>query len=276
VIRISAFADEISPDLGEQIAVLQSLGIRHLDLRSVDGVNVLDLSDAQVRNISGRLQAAGMQIVAIGSPIGKTPIDAPAGEHERKFERALELAHRFQTRFVRVFSFYPPAGVPAPPEEWRDEALARLRTMTDRARAEDIVLLHENEKGIYGDTVGRCVDLLSSISDPHLRAAFDPANFIQCGQEPYPSAYEALRPWLAAVHVKDARPDGQVVAAGDGTARWPEILRHLHADGYQGFLSLEPHLERAGRLGGYSGPERFRHAARALISLLDAEGWQYE
>jgi sugar phosphate isomerase/epimerase len=272
MIRLSAFADEISPRLDEQIAVLHAEGIRHLDLRSVDDVNVLDLRDAQVARIRETLRTEGAGVAAIGSPIGKVPIDSPLEETITRFDRALHLAGIMGARFVRVFSFYPPAGERGWTAGLRDEVIERVRLMTERARAAGIVLVHENEKGIYGDTAERCVDLLQSIDDPHLRAAFDPANFIQCGEAPYPAAYNALRDWIASMHVKDALPDGQVVPAGRGVAGWPEILRALRQDGYDGFLSLEPHLQAAGRFRGFSGPALFHEASQALQGLLAADG----
>ncbi len=109
--------------------------------------------------------------------------------------------------------------------------------MTIQARNANLILLHENEKDIYGDTIARCTDLLQSMNDPHFQAILDPANFIQCQQTPYPDAYMELRPWLRYMHVKDALVDGTVVAAGEGAARWPEILQQLHTDGYEGFFS---------------------------------------
>jgi sugar phosphate isomerase/epimerase len=279
MIRLAAFGDEIAPDLEEQLSVLAGEGIRYLDLRGAWETNVLDLSDQQVGKIKEALAARDMAVAAIGSPIGKVPIDSPFGEHLHRFERALTLARAFQTPYVRIFSFYPPAsaagGDAADPAAYRDEVVARLREMVARARAADVILLHENEKGIYGDSITRCVDLLQSCDDAHFQAVLDPANFIQCGQTPYPDAYDALRPWLRYVHVKDARPDGSVVAAGEGAARWPELLGQLRADGYEGFLALEPHLMAAGQLSGFSGPERFRHAAQALLQLLAQMGWEY-
>jgi len=275
MIRLSAFADEISPDVQEQMRVLLDEGIQALDLRSAWGINVLDLTDQQATTIKQALDEHHLSVAAIGSPIGKVALDAPFAEHVRRFERALELAHLFHAPFIRIFSFYGPTGSQSEPAEWRDEVLARLRELTARARAANLVLLHENEKDIYGDTVARCVDLLESIDDPHFQLAFDPANFIQCGQEPYPTAYEALRPWLRYVHVKDARADGQVVVAGEGLARWPELLQRLRADGYAGVLSLEPHLAEAGRLQGFSGPSLFRRASQALQELLAEMHWEY-
>jgi sugar phosphate isomerase/epimerase len=196
----------------------------------------------------------------------------------QRFERAIELAHIFSTPYIRIFSFYPPASrtTALAPSDWGDEVRWRLRALTVRARAENITLLHENEKDIYGDTIARCVDILHSVNEEHFRAILDPANFIQCGQIPYPDAYETLRPWLRYMHVKDALPDGSVVAAGEGATNWPALLQRLHADGYGGFFSLEPHLAAAGQFQGFSGPALFRKASQALQGMLRDIGWEYE
>jgi 3-dehydroshikimate dehydratase len=281
MIRLSAFADEISADLDEQVAVLHSENIHYLDLRGAWNTNVLDLTDAQVATIKKTLAAHDIGVAAIGSPIGKVPIDSPFEDHMQRFERAIELAHTFGTPFIRIFSFYPPSASTRDvgsvnPTEWRDEVLRRLREMTARARAAGIILLHENEKDIYGDTIARCKDLLQSCNDAHFQAILDPANFIQCEQTPYPDAYETLRPWLRYVHVKDALPDGSVVAAGEGVARWPDLLQRLREDGYDGFFSLEPHLAAAGQYSGFSGPDLFRRASQALQRMLQKMGWEYD
>lgn len=282
MIRLSAFADEISPRLDEQIATLEHEGLHFIDLRGVDEINVLDLSDQQVADVKRSLDDHGIGVAAIASPIGKVPIDGSFDDHLHRFERAITLARFFDARYIRIFSFYPPASAdtssgsaPVDPSSYRDEVLRRLREMTARARAADVVLLHENEKDIYGDTIARCRDIHESIPGTHLRAAFDPANFIQCGQVPYPDAYDALRPWVSYVHVKDALADGHVVAAGDGVARWPDLLRRLRGDGYDGFLALEPHLMTEGQFQGFSGPVLFGQAAQALQRLLREMDWSY-
>ncbi len=148
--------------------------------------------------------------------------------------------------------------------------------MSERARSASVTLLHENEKDIYGDTIDRCVDLMRNCANEHFKVVFDPANFIQCAQVPYPDAYDALRPWLAYVHVKDALPDGNVVAAGQGAGRWPDLLQRLRADGYDGFFSLEPHLASSGQFQGFSGPDLFVKASQALQEMLKRIGWEYE
>ncbi len=284
MIRLSAFADEISADLDEQIAVLHNENISYLDLRSVAGINVLDLTDTQVMTLKNTLNKHNIGVACIASPLGKVSIASPFDATLKKLERAIELANIFQSPFIRIFSFYPPvlsaedaeSGEFVDPSEWRDEVLKRLQTMTEQARTANITLLHENEKDIYGDTIARCVDLFKHINAPHFQAAFDPANFIQCKQIPFPDAYDALSSWVRYIHVKDALADGTVVAAGEGVAHWPDLLRRLHSHGYDGFLSLEPHLALAGQFQGFSGPERFHHASQSLQKLLQAMHWEYE
>lgn len=284
MIRLSAFADEISTDLDEQIDVLHSENIHYLDLRGVWGTNVLDLTEQQVMSIKQTLNKHNIGVACIASPLGKVSIASPFAECLKKLERALELADIFQTPFIRIFSFYPPvlseedaeSGEFVNPAEWRDEVHERLQKMTELARIANSTLLHENEKDIYGDTIARCVDLLKSIQDAHFRAAFDPANFIQCHQIPFPDAYEALYRWLGYVHVKDALADGSVVAAGEGEAHWSDLLQRLRKNSYDGFFSLEPHLALAGQFQGFSGPERFRHASQSFQKLLQAMRWEYE
>ena len=272
MIRLAAFADEISPNLDEQITVLREQGIRHVELRSVWDTNVLDLSDHQVDKIRRAFSTNGIGVAAIGSPVGKEPADRPVEEVLARLDRAVALARACDTRLIRIFSFYPPRESS---EDYRGDVVTRLRALTERAGEADIILLHENDTGLYGDTVARCLDLLTTIDDERLGAAFDPANFIQSGERPI-DGYEPLRPWIAHVHVKDVRPDRTLAPAGEGSADWPELLRRLRADGYDGILSLEPHLVAGGPYGGYSGPDLFRVAARSLQRLLDTMGWEYE
>ena len=296
MIRLSAFADEISPDLGEQIAVLQEEHIHFIDLRGAWNSNVLDLSDQQLQEVKQALEAASIGVAAIGSPIGKVPVTSDFAEHMQRFERALYVAGYLGSPYVRIFSFYPPtlgealhqgqrksqeSGSPLSGEAepgidaYREDVLQRLAALTEKAAKAGITLVHENEKMIYGDTIARNVDLLQGINHPRLRAVFDPANYLECRQEPYPQAYNAVKPWLEYVHVKDVNAQGTLVVAGDGEARWSDILKRLRSDGYDGFLSLEPHLAAAGQFQGFSGADRFRQASQALQRLLHEINWEY-
>lgn len=276
MIRLSAFADEISPDLDEQVSVLQDEGIHFIDFRSVWRTKVLDLSTQELTRVKKTLAAHDIQVAAIGSPVGKVPVDSSFSVLMHQFERAVEAAHALNTPFIRMFSFYPPSNQPAAdPASYRDEVLFRLSELTMRARTAGVILLHENEKGIYGDTIARCVDLFTQINDPCFLSVLDPANYLQCDQLPYPSAYEATQRWLGYVHVKDVRADGMLVVAGEGETCWPDLLQRLSCDHYDGFLALEPHLSSTGPYHGFSGPSLFRQASQALQNLLHAMHWQY-
>lgn len=240
---------------------------------------MLDLSDEQVLTVKQKFDARGISVAAIGSPIGKVPVDTPRTEYLQRFERALTVAKMLNSKYVRLFSFYAPTANgnnQVDPASYREDVMKYLQEMTAIARAANIVLVHENEKGIYGDIISRNVDLYKSINDPHFRAVFDAGNYLQQHQQtPYPDAYEAIRPWLEYVHVKDINVDGVIVAAGAGEVHWSELLRRLRDDHYDGFLALEPHLKAAGQFQGFSGPDLFRSASQALQKLLREMDWKY-
>lgn len=260
---VSAFADEIAPDLDVQAAVLKRHGIGHVDLRGAGGRNVIELSDAEALALRDALRGHGLSVASIASPIGKEPADADASGLRRRMTRAAAVARLLETGLVRVFGFHPPADG----GDWRESSLRSLRVLASCARRAGVTLLLENEVGTRADTIEHAVDLLAALGDDHVRAAFDPANALRCGGTPYPDGYARLRPWLRQVHVKDLDEEGHVVPAGFGTADWPELLGALRDDGYDGIVSLEPHLARAGPAGGFTGPTLFGEAHRAFRAL---------
>ena len=264
---LSGFADEISPDLDEQLAVLAAESISHLELRSVWSTNVADLDDAQLANLRRRLDESGVQVSAIGSPIGKIGIDAPLAPELERLRRVADVACELRTTLVRVFSFFIPQA--HDPALYRAQVIDRMGELAALAAERGLVLAHENEKQIYGDRPERCADLIASVGSPALRATFDAANFVQCGVRPHSDAYELLRPYLVYVQIKDAlTATGDVVPAGQGDGQVRDTLAELRDSGFQGYLSLEPHLAVAGRFGGFSGPDGFRLACGALKDLL--------
>jgi sugar phosphate isomerase/epimerase len=268
VLKLAAFADEISPDLDEQIRVARLNGVTHFDLRGVAGKNILDFDRALRDEIRSKLSASGLAVSTIASPIGKVAIDKPWSEHFDRFKLAVELAEFFGAPFIRLFSYYPAGGEgKGPIEPHRDEVIDRFRQKVEYLDGRDIVLLHENEKGIFGDVGKRCVDLMSSVNSAKLRSAFDFANFVQVGEDPREN-WPKLKPFTAYIHIKDAkRGSGEVVPAGQGDGGIEPILADAYASGFRGFVSLEPHLKVAGHSHGETGPELFKVAADALKAL---------
>lgn len=238
---ISGFADEIAGDVDTQFQVLGKLGIGYFEPRGINGKNIANLTDEEVERLKGKMKACGIKASSIGSPIGKVKLEEDFEGHFRQFQRVVEIAGQLGAKYIRMFSFYHEGGA-----EWtegeRAEVLSRLGRMIAYAAERDVVLLHENEKDIYGDTAERCTDLMEELGCGHFRAVFDPANFVQCGQDTW-EAFEKLKGHIAYLHIKDALlADGRVVPAGVGDGNVERILRSLLEKGYDGFLSLEPHL----------------------------------
>ena len=272
---LSGFVDEISADFTEQCRVAAGLGLRFVELRSAWEVNILDLTPEQLARMRETLQAYDLEVSSIGSPIGKIFIDEPFAPHLHRMRHAAEVAHLFDAPYIRIFSFFLRPG--ADPAAHREEVIDRMRALARVAEEADVVLLHENEKEIYGDVPARCLDIVRSVGSPHLRLAWDPANFVQVGVRPYTEGYVLLRPHVEYIQIKDAlAADGTVVTAGHGDGEVAETIRALRHDGFDGFFSLEPHLNLGTAMGGFSGPDLFTNAHQDFTALLTTEGIEYK
>ncbi len=238
--KYSGFSDEIASDIKTQFEVLNKLGINYFEPRFIDGKNISEFTDAEARELKEKMDKAGIKVSSIGSPIGKIDITDDFGPHFELFKRVVAIAKILETKHIRMFSFYNNNN-----PEWTDvlkaEVFARLEKMLSYAKENDVILLHENEKGIYGDNASHCLELMKELYCDNFKAVFDPANFVQEKQDTK-EAYEMLKPYVAYMHIKDAKADGTVVPAGYGEGNVEYILKELFAGGYDGFLSLEPHL----------------------------------
>jgi len=271
---LSGFIDEISDDFSEQCKVAAGLGLRYVDVRSAWGTNILDLDDAQLSTVRETLAEHGLKVSSIGSPIGKISIDDEFPPHLERMRHAVEVAKTLEAPYIRLFSFFIPDG--SDPGSWRDEVLSRMSALAEAAADSDVILVHENEKEIYGDIPRRCLDIVTSVSSPKLQLAWDPANFVQVGVRPFSEGYSMLRPHLGYIQIKDALlADASVVVAGAGDGEVRETVRALRADGFDGFFSLEPHLGEYTAFGALSGPELFTESWKAFTGILSSEGIQY-
>lgn len=267
VMVVSAFGDEISPDLREQLHVLTQCRVFHLELRSLWGTNVLELSANQRREAQHLLADRGVRISAIGSPIGKVKISDPWPAHRDRFLLALERAQEFGAPRVRIFSFYP-SDEPVSLDRWRGIVIDHLQEMVTLAEQAGITLLHENEHLIYGEPPERVRDILTTINHPRLRAVCDPGNYVHGGYDPW-QGWEQTREWTAHFHIKDwVRGETHGRLPGSGHGRIGDILADAGRRGYQGYVVLEPHLRGGGPTGGYTGSDLFPVAVAALRALL--------
>ena len=275
---LSAFADEIDMDLTTQMNVLDEHGIKYIEMRGVNGKGLVQYSLDEVKEIKKQLDDRGFKLSSIGSPIGKIKITDDFAPHLELFRHTIEIAKIMECQYIRMFSFFIPKG--EDPSQYREEVMNRWSQFIEAAKGTGIILLHENEKDIYGDTPERCLDLLQTMNCYYFKAVFDPANFVQCDIETYPKAFEMLKDYIVYIHIKDANySDHKVVPSGYGDGKIREILTDLYQSGYEGFLSLEPHL---GKFEGFAdlepdsdindmpegGPKQFAIATQALKKII--------
>lgn len=278
---LSAFADEIGPDPVQQIDILKSSGVNHIEFRSIHGTNVLALSDAQIQDFKALLDQNGFKLSAIGSPIGKAKIDDPFEPHLEKFHRALELCRVFGTPNMRIFSYYPPEG-----QDWdqaatqyRQEVMDRMLIKCELARKVNVRLVHENEHRIYGDSPARMVDLLTTVAKQYdssvFGAVYDAANYVFCGYDPW-EGWEKTRDQTVHFHIKDwktGEKHGSI--PGEGHGQIPRVIADAVQRGYDGFATMEPHLLGGGPTGGQTGPDLFPKAIAAFKKIVEGAGGKY-
>ena len=273
---ISAFADEISPDPREQIDVLKSCGVRHIEFRSIHKTNVLVLTDSQIRDFKKLLDDEGFKLSAIGSPIGKIPIDAPFEPHLDKLKRAIELCGVFGTPNIRIFSYYPPMEVTFD-GNWarlRGEVIRRMSVKAEMAAKAGVMLLHENEHKIYGDSPERVRDIMTSVNHPSLRAAYDAANWVFSGYDPV-KAWDMTKEFTTHLHIKDWKTgEEHGVIPGTGHGQIAYSIADAVKRGYSGFCVMEPHLRGGGPTGGHTGPDLFPPAVEAFRTIMKGCGAQ--
>ena len=262
---LSAFADEASASLDEQIATLTALGIKA---------------------VRKKLDDAGIGLSSIGSPIGKVDIAGDLDKHIEKLKNTINVANILGAKYIRMFSFFVPVGHE---DEYETQVFAGMERMVETARGTGVKLVHENEKAIFGDSTDRCVRLMERFA-PELGFAFDPSNFVQCEQDTK-AGFPRLKKYLTYMHMKDSkfpsnaerehrdmgfegvsdahRPVGQ----GDGNVSW--IIDQLIDMNYEGFMTIEPHLTNCALVPG-TPVDKFNAAAHALIDLIESKGQSWE
>ncbi len=261
--KLAAFADEAASSIKDQIDAMLKNDVSLLEIRGVDGENISAITPEKAKEIRKKLDDAGLGVWSLGSPYGKIGINDDFAPHLDSFKRAVENAFILGARHIRLFSFYGTDSI--------DPVLERLSSFLDAAKGSDVILCHENEKGIYGDKASKCLEIHKAL--PGLKAVFDPANFIQCGQETK-EAWTLLEPYVEYMHVKDALEDGSVVPAGKGEGELPYLLEHYRGE----VLTVEPHLtvfegfeklegEQRSKLGRFVYPDS-RAAFSAAVDAL--------
>jgi sugar phosphate isomerase/epimerase len=319
---LSGFGDEaaLQKTAVEQFSAFAALGLQYYSLRFVDvggGVkNVMELTKAEITKLRHQEDEFGMNVASIGSPIGKVKlVDVEDGTKNRyvpfdkylnEVKKACELAHAFETKLVRGFSFYPPKG--ADPWEYVPQAADQLGQIAEICLRSDLTFGVEVEANLVGQTGQLMAELHRRVNHPAMVTIFDGANIVCQGYDAAAAfeQYRVMKPSIGWIHVKDYHdprleksngqaPSGHVdedalkhfVPADQGDSGYAQILadfakeipqleKRLTRRGIPGvILELEPHLRGGGQYGGFSGPDGMAVALRGLLRVLDFVGIGY-
>jgi sugar phosphate isomerase/epimerase len=315
---LSGFGDESAnhKTAVEQFAAFAAMGLQYYSLRFIDvggGVkNVMKLTKTEITKVRHLEDEYGMNVASIGSPIGKVKLrDVEDGTKnpfiafdkylEKEVSRACELAHAFETKLIRGFSFYHPKG--SDPHEHLPQAADQLAQIAETCHRSDLTFGLEIEANLVGQTGELVAELHRRANHPALVTIFDGGNIVCQGftaEETF-NQYLAMKPSIGWMHIKDyhdpmqAAHSGHVdedmlkhfVPANLGDScherilrDFAEVLPQLHDKlakrGIPGVvLDLEPHLKGGGQFGGFSGPDGMGVALRGLCRVLDHVGIGY-
>lgn len=267
--ELSAFADEVTDDFKAQVEYLAREKVNYIEPRFINKKNIMDLTKSELTEARTLIREYGLEVSAIGSPIGKVGLDEPFEPHLDKFKHAIDLAIFFDTPFIRMFSYYPPEGKQI--EDYRGRVLERLAAQADLLSGTEVTMVHENEAGIYGHTAQNCVDIVEAINSPKIRLVYDPANFVWGEKitDNVETCFSIMKPYVVHVHIKDWKLGSKDTGSipGQGDAQIKELLAELVEMKYDGCLTMEPHLKVGGQFGGSTGPELFSRAIEAVREI---------
>ena len=266
--KLSAFADEVTENFPEQVKYLVREGVGYIEPRFINGKNIMDLSRQELNEAKNMIKDHGLGVSAIGSPIGKVSLDESFDEHLDRFKHAVDLALEFETPFIRVFSYYAREGENI--DDYREQVIERMRAKVEIINNIDVVMVHENDADIFGHSAANCADMVRAIDSAKLRLVYDPANFVWAEKitDGMQSCWPLMKAYVVHVHIKDWKLGAEVASVpGEGDGQIRELLGELAEMDYQGFLTLEPHLQAGGRFGGGTGGQLFSQALRAIREL---------
>ena len=279
--KIGVIGDEISQDFQTVVNVVQELNLDSIEIRSVWDKPPQELTESDINEMKRILDGTGVQIVGIASPFFKCDIDNPQErqEHLGILKRCIEVAKTFDINLIRTFVFWKTDNV----EERWDEIIAAYDEPVRMASGEGMILGMENEASTSLSTVKLTERFIREIDSPNIRAIWDPANeaHAEGGEQPYPNAYDRIKPLMVHAHLKDAGENPETgelesVEVGTGVIDWQGQLQAFVDDGYEGHLCLETHWRPTlkiddallNRPGGTAFSEAGEEASRICLKNL--------
>lgn len=315
---LSGFADEAANQktAEQQFSAFAALGLQYYSIRFIDaghGVkNVMQLTVPEIQKIRHLESEYGLNVATLGSPIGKVKLlDVEDGTKNRyvpfekylseEVQKACELAHAFETKLIRGFSFYHPKGTDPWPHV--PQAVDQLGKIAEACHRSDLTFGLEVEANLIGQTGDLLAEIHAKVDHPAMVLIFDAANISTQGFSPSETyeQYRKMKKGLGWMHIKDYKhphaakrtthvdeealkhfvpcdqgDSGHEMILRDFRELIPSLEKKLTRRGIPGvILDLEPHLKGGGQFGGFSGPDGMSVALRALCKLLDYSGIEY-
>ena len=270
MINLSGFADEVYVNFEQQLDFFQSVGLNYIELRFIDGMNVLDISKEKLLQVKQMLSDRGIGVSAIASPIGKYGISQPFSPHFDRFKHAVDVASFLNTELVRVFSYYAPQGEDI--NKYREEVMERMTIKAEYLKESNVRMVHENESRIFGYSAENCVDIARSVNSDKLSLAYDPANFVWGGDivNNVEVCWPLMKPYVTHIHIKDWKLGSTDIGSlpGEGDGQIEQLIKELVTSGYSGFVTLEPHMSSGVQFGGETTPEQLKAALQNVKAFF--------
>ena len=272
---ISGIADEAGSPLEAQIRAHKELGWKHIEIRGVNDTTLALADEKQFEKIHEQLQKAGLQVSCFASRIANWSRDilGPFDIDVDELKRSIPRMKKMNTPYIRIMSYANKNQTPD--EQWCDEAIKRIHVLAKMAEDGGVTLLHENCDGWGGHGPKQTLELLEAVGSPALKLVFDTGNTIWHGQASF-DYYAQVKPHVVYVHIKDARKTGDKVTPcwpGEGQGDVAKIVRDLIASGYEGGISIEPHIASIVHVGKSSTPEAMYNCyveyGRRLMALVE-------
>lgn len=290
---LTGFADEASKKLDGQIKATQELGWKYIETRALDGGNLASISDEEFETVCGKLSDAGIRFNCYGSGIANwaKKIEAPPESSYEELDKALPRLRKLGIKLVRVMSFKcaEDASINAP--EVEAEVIKRMRHLARQAEDGGVVLVHENCDNWGGRSYEHTLKLLDAVKSPSFKLVFDTGNPVFRkdirGEPPYKyqsawEFYSNVKDHIAYVHIKDGVVENgttRFTYPGEGEGDVKRICADLKANGYNGGLSIEPHLAVVFHDDSVQSEEEIKYASyveygRRMEKILAELDWK--